>query len=277
MKRSGNHLGEGLRPLPRPKPTNRDRGCPRRGNSSCVPFFLLISLASLPAAADEVRIAVATNFSAAAQELALRFEEISGHRVTLISASTGKLYAQIVNGARLDAFLAADSARPERLEGDGLAVAGSRFTYARGRLALWSARPGRVDSDGDVLGRGDFRHLALANPRLAPYGQAARQTLEAKGLWGRLGDRLVRGENIGQTYQFVASGAAELGFVAYSQLRVKDRLAGGSFWLVPEALHRPIDQQAVLLDDRGPPRQFLDFLGGEQGRGILESYGYEVP
>lgn len=255
-----------------------------------VPVLVLsLSSASVRLVADDLRVAVASNFTVAAEALADRFGVVSGHRVVLVSGSTGKLYAQILNGARLDAFLAADSRRPELLERHGLAVAGSRFTYARGRLALWSPRPGYVDAAGSVLDAGGFRHLAIANPRLAPYGRAARETLEGRQLWTTLAGRVVQGENIAQAFQFVASGNAELGFVAYSQVIAAgqvgaveqsgraERSLTGSLWLVPRDLYTPIDQQAVLLSDFEPSRQFLSFLAGEEAGALLESYGYERP
>jgi len=237
------------------------------------------------AAAAEVRVAVAANFAAPCEEIARAFETRSGHRVTVSAGSTGKLAAQIENGAPFDVLLAADAERPALLEKGGAAVAGSRFTYARGRLVLWSSDPALVDGAGKVLAGGGFRHLAIANPSLAPYGAAAEEVLRGRGLWQQLRQRLVQGEDIGQTYQFVASGAAELGFVALSQLRAAAGGAGGgqikgSMRIVPEASYRPIDQQAVLLAGaRGnlAARAFLDFLKGGEARAVIERFGYGLP
>jgi molybdate transport system substrate-binding protein len=253
----------------------------------------LLAPAARPLGAEELRVAVASNFLVAAREAADLFERDSGHRMVLISGSTGKHYAQIVHGAALDVFLAADRERPERLEAEGRAVRGSRFTYARGCLALWSPRPGFVDRGLAVVEEGDFRHLAIAEPRLAPYGEAAREVLERRGLWAAVEPRLVRGESIAQTYQFVASGNAELGFVACSQvlapgaapaggpLRSGPGASGpvwsGSVWRVPEELHSPIEQQAVLLRDAEAPRAFLAFLRGPAGRAVVERHGYVAP
>ena len=228
--------------------------------------------------AEEIRAAVASNFAHAAEAIARRFEEISEHRVVLVFGSTGKHYAQILNGAPFDAFFAADERHPRLLESEGLTVPGSRFTYAKGRLVLWSLRAGYVDAEGRVLERGDFRHLAIANPRLAPYGGAAQEVLQARGLWERLQHRLVRGENLGQTHQFVRSGNAELGFVALSQLVSPEQdLEEGSHWAVPEALHTPILQQAVLLRDTEAARAFSAYVRTDEARSVLRSYGYETP
>lgn len=232
---------------------------------------------SPPAAAAEVLVAVASNFADVAAALAVRFEAATGHAVVLSPGSTGRHFTQIKGGAPFAVFLAADAERPQRLEAEGLAVAGSRFTYAVGRLVLWSPRPGLVDADGAVLAAGSFAHLAIANPELAPYGQAAREALAALGLWDGLAPRLVRGENIAQAYQFVAGGAAELGFVALSQVRRPDRTAAGSLWEVPEGLHAPIVQQAVLLRDEPAARAFLEFLRGDEARAVIAAYGYGAP
>lgn len=240
-------------------------------------ILLLLLLAPAPSAlAARVTVAVAANFAATAERIAEAFTSAQGHEVVLIAGSTGKHYAQVVAGAPFDVLLAADRARPERLEQDGLAVAGSRFTYARGRLALWSPRAGRVDANGAVLGSGEFRHLALANPRLAPYGLAAQQVLTGLGLWESLQPRLVFGESVGQAFGFVRSGAAELGLVALSQVLVA---AGedGSTWIVPESLHAPIEQQAVLLRDAAESRAFLAFLRGETAGAIIAASGYGAP
>lgn len=250
-------------------------------------FFAALLLNTEPAAAcansngpqhgAEIRVAVASNFTAPIREIAARFEKSSGCRVTLAFGSTGKHYAQIVNGAPFDVFFAADAERPRRLEVEGVAVAGSRFTYAVGRLALWSPAEGFVDPEGKVLAAGGYDHLAIANPRLAPYGAAAQEVLEALGLWEELQGRLVRGENISQAHQFVSSGSAALGFVALSQVRPPGEPAAGSCWLIPPSLYRPIEQQAVLLNDMPAARAFLDFVRGGEAREIIRSYGYDIP
>jgi molybdate transport system substrate-binding protein len=225
--------------------------------------------------ADEIRVAVATNFATTMDELVAQFEEASEHTVTLSAGSTGAHYAQIKNGAPFELFFAADVERPKLLEDEGVAVAGSRFTYAIGRVALWSLRAGFVDAEGRVLETGSFRHIAIANPDLAPYGAAAREVLERRGLWEALRDRIVQGQDIGQTYSFVYTGSAELGFIAYSQLvRGDDTPIAGSFWLVPDELHAPIEQQAVLLEDAPAARAFLDFVKSADARAIIRKFGY---
>jgi molybdate transport system substrate-binding protein len=230
------------------------------------------------AVADEIRVAVASNFANAAGALAHRFEATSEHEITLVFGSTGKHYAQIRNGAPFEAFFSADDRHPEMLESDGLAIQGSRFTYARGRLVLWSPKDGYVDNRGQVPELGDFRHLAIANPRLAPYGLAAQEVLESRGLWEELQQNLVRGENIGQAFQFVKSGNAELGFVALSQvMSPASQPETGSRWLVPEGLHTPIRQQAVLLEDSAAARAFGEFIRSEEARSIIRIFGYQTP
>ena len=234
-------------------------------------------LTATAADAARIQVAVASNFAETMREIARRFEDRTGHQVVLAFASTGKHYAQISNGAPFEAFFAADEERPRRLEQEGLAVPGSRFTYAIGKLVLWSPQPGMVDAAGEVLEGGDFRHLALANPRLAPYGRAARQVLESRGLWESLQARIVRGENIAQAFQFVASGNAELGFVAGSQVERPGKPSTGSRWTIPEDLYPPIEQQAVLLEDEPVIREFLRFARGEEAQAIIRSHGYGLP
>jgi molybdate transport system substrate-binding protein len=239
-----------------------------------VPFVVVGALFAGAAHADEIRVAVATNFAAAMTTLVERFEASSEHAVLVSYGSTGSHYAQIRNGAPFEAFFAADAERPRRLEEEGAAVAGSRFTYAVGRLALWSPKAGYVDSDGRVLETAGFRHLAIANPELAPYGAAAREVLSARGLWDGMQPRLVRGQDIGQTYSFVATGNAELGFVAWSQIKKPEAPIEGSYWLVPDSLHQPIEQEAVLLRDVPAARAFMAFVTSPQAREIVRSYGY---
>ncbi len=242
------------------------------------PFPALVAAAiwllSAPAGADSgLRIAVAANFAPTLERLAAEFRGEMPVAITLVPGSTGKHYAQIRHGAPFDAFFAADAARPERLEREGRIVPGSRFTYALGCLALWSPDPDRVDAAGRVLSGEGFRRLAIANPRLAPYGRAAREVLEGLGLWTGLQPRLVRGENIAQAFQYVASGGAELGFVACSQVIDRE----GSRWLPDPAAHAPIVQQAVLLRDSRAARAFLDFVRGPAARARIRASGYGLP
>lgn len=235
---------------------------------------LYVSCQVAPALADDVRVAVATNFADAMAALASAFEAQSEHSVLVSAGSTGSHYAQIRNGAPFEAFFAADAERPAMLEREGLALAGSRFRYAVGRLVLWSAQAGYVDADGGVLATGQYRHLAIANPRLAPYGAAARDVLRARGLWANVQTRLVQGQDIGQTYSFVATGNAELGFVALAQIERPGSQPAGSYWVVPESLHEPIEQYAVLLRDTPGARAFVAFVQTEAARAIIRNYGY---
>jgi len=233
--------------------------------------------AGLPAQAGEVQVAVAANFAAPLARLAENFSRASGHTVRMSSGATGKFYVQIVSGAPFDVLLAADDETPRKLIAEGHAVAGTSFTYAVGRLVLWSAQPGHVDSEGAVLASGRFAHLAIANPKLAPYGAAAVEVLRARGLAEALAPRLVMGGSIAQTYQFVATGNAELGFVALSQVMTPDRPASGSYWRVPSHLHQPLTQDAVLLKrGQGNPAAtaLLDYLKSPGARAVIASFGY---
>jgi molybdate transport system substrate-binding protein len=236
--------------------------------------LMTASLSARAAAADDIRLAVATNFSATMDALVALFEQGSDDTVLVSAGSTGNHYAQIRNGAPFDAFFAADVERPTLLEREGIAVAGSRFLYAVGKLVLWSPRANFVDADGRVLERGEFRFLAIANPELAPYGAAARELLMARDLWSSLQPKLVRGQDIGQAYSFVHTGNAELGFVAYSQVKKPAGEVAGSYWLVPENLYEPIAQEAVLLRDVPPAREFLEFVKSAAAREVIRSYGY---
>jgi molybdate transport system substrate-binding protein len=243
--------------------------------------FALLALAALgahgPARAGELNVAVASNFADTLRALAGPFEAATGHAVSISPGSTGKHYAQIVNGAPFDLYFAADTEHPRRLEASGHAVRGTRFTYARGALVLWSPYPGLVDDDGKVLRTGNFRFLAIANPELAPYGRAARETLQALGLWASLDRRLVRGENVGQAYQFVRTGNVRIGFVARSQLDRPGQSARGSSWEVPRQLYAPIEQQAVLLKDSEAGRRFLEFVQSAEALQLIQRYGYLKP
>ena len=220
---------------------------------------------------------MASNFSPAMKALESVFEELSGHQVVLSFGSTGKHYAQIKNGAPFDVFLAADVERPRLLETQGLVQADSRMTYARGKLMLWTSKSGIDDLKNTLLMSQDFHHLALANPKLSPYGLAAQQVMIKLDVWPRLQPKLVRGENIAQTFQFVHSGNAELGFVAFSQVVNPKRSVQGSFWMPPQSLYSPIDQQAVLLNDKQASKDFLKFLEGSLARQIIQNYGYDLP
>ena len=232
------------------------------------------------AAADEAQIAVAANFAGPAKQLQEMFARSTPHKLSMSIGSTGKFYAQIRSGAPFDALLSADDETPLRLEREKLAVPGTRFTYAIGRLVLWSAAPDRVDADGNVLKQASFKRLAIANPKLAPYGAAAQQVLEKLSLWPTLQGRLVLGENIAQTYQFVASGNAELGFVALSQVQEAGKPGPGSRWLVPQALYDPIRQDAVLLargSGNAAAKALLEFLRTPQAREAIRAAGYALP
>ncbi len=238
---------------------------------------LLLVSASAQLQADEIRLAVASNFAHAMVTIAKKFEEDTEHKATLVFGATGKHYAQIKNGAPFDAFFAADERRPELLEKEGNIIAGSRFTYAIGKLVLWSPKANYIEPEARILHTDKFRHLAIANPKLAPYGKAAQEVLIGKGVWDKLKKRLVRGENIGQTFQFVHSGNAKLGFVAYSQVKRPGQPIKGSYWKVPQELYTPIKQQAVLLNDTAAVRAFLEYMRGKEVLAILHGYGYEVP
>lgn len=247
------------------------------GRLCCLVIGLALGCQTL---AGEVRVAVAANFAAPLKALAERFEIDSGHKLLLSAGATGKLYAQIKSGAPFDVFLSADDAAPTKLEQEGTAVAGSRFTYAIGKLVLWSAQPGLVDAQGAVLKTGSFKHLAIAPPKLSPYGLAAEQTLSKLGLLQALTPRLVQGESIGQTYNFVASGNAELGLVALSQLVEAGGPRKGSFWIVPSNLYGSLRQDAVLLQtghDKPAAKALLTFLKTEQAKMLIRSFGYETP
>ena len=234
---------------------------------------MLILLASTAHGA-EIRVAVASNFAATLSEIAQQFEKETGHRVRLSTSSTGKHYAQILNGAPFDAFFAADIRRPQLLEQQGMIVEGSRFTYATGKLALWS--PNGEDAQ-EMLLTSAFKRLAIANPRLAPYGLAARQVLETWNLWHHLEARLVRGENVAQAYQFVATGNAQAGLVALSQLRPGDRDGRGAYRIIPDQFHTPIRQDALLLRPGAAAEAFVEDLRNEPASAMIRDAGYGLP
>jgi molybdate transport system substrate-binding protein len=238
----------------------------------------LLTVISASVHAGEVHVAVASNFISPLKVIKAQFEKISGHRMVIISGSTGKLYAQIKHGAPFDLLLAADSLRPRLLEEEGFAVKGSRFTYAVGRLTLWSADPNRIKGAGaEIFQHRPFNHLAMANPKTAPYGRAALQVLKKLGVWDRVRGKVVQGENIGQAFLFVATENAELGFVALSQTRdVKNKIKG-SRWDVPSDLYDPIFQDLVLLQrarDNPAAKELASLLGGPKARKIITDHGY---
>lgn len=239
-------------------------------------LFLLMWLAALTGRAAEVQVAVAANFTAPMQKIAPLFEADTGHKARLAFGSTGRFYAQIRNGAPFDVLLAADDETPTRLEREG--QGGGRFTYAIGKLVLWSKQPTLVDDKGNVLRSGRFDKLALADPRLAPYGAAAIETMTKLGVIDALRPKFVQGENIAQTWQFVATESAQLGFVALSQVWADGKLKEGSAWLVPATLYTPIRQDAILLNkgkDKAAATALLQYLRGDKARAIIQSYGYE--
>jgi molybdate transport system substrate-binding protein len=240
---------------------------------------LLALFSSLSVHAAEVQVAVAANFFGPMKAIAADFEKATGHKAALSSGATGKFYAQIQSGAPFDVFLAADDETPARLDKEGATVAGSRFTYATGKLVLWSAKPDFVDNKGEVLKSAKFSHIALAAPKLAPYGAAAVETLTRMGLLAQLEAKFVQGESLGQTFSFVATGNAELGFVALSQVWENGKIKSGSAWVVPAALHSPIRQDAVLLSrakDNPAAAALMSFLKSDGAKAVIRSFGYEV-
>lgn len=248
--------------------------------SSIALGLVCISFAQRSAAAD-VLVAVATNFVDIMRKLEPEFEQASGHELTLVSGSSGKLFAQVVHGAPFDVYLAADQERPRLLEQKRYAVAGTRFTYAVGRLVLWNSKNGLSGQDGaQVLRNGNFRKLAIANPALAPYGAAAVETLEALELYERLLPRLVVGENVGQAFAMAATGNAELAFVGLSFVSDPDKIIAGSHWQVPQDYYTPIRQDGVLLERAAAnpaARELLRWLESAPARERIASYGYAVP
>ncbi|MBA2963997.1 MULTISPECIES: molybdate ABC transporter substrate-binding protein [Ramlibacter] len=241
-------------------------------------LLALLLLAAAPLVhAGEVSVAVAANFTSALQEIAVAFERDTGHKVVAAFGSTGRFYAQIRNGAPYQVLLAADDETPARLEQDGATVAGTRFTYAVGRLVLWSTHPNMIDARGEVLKLPGGDKVAIADPKLAPYGAAAIQVMQRLGVLDSLRPRLVQGDSIAQTYQFVSTGNAPIGFVALSQVMSGGRVTSGSWWVVPEALHEPLKQDAVLLArGQGNPAAIalLAYLRGSEARAIIRAHGY---
>ncbi len=238
--------------------------------------ILTAIVVATPASAAETQVAVAANFTEPAREIATAFQKATGHTAVLSFGSSGTFYAQMAHGAPFEVFLSADADRAKKAEQDGLGVPGSRFTYAIGRLVLYSMTPGLVDDGGAILRSGRFTHISIADPTAAPYGVAAIQTMTRLGVAAALTPKIVKGSSITQAYQFVATGAAELGFVAQSQVI---NVPGGSRWLVPTTLHKPIDQQAVLLwtGAKNPAAAaFVRFLKGPEAVTVIKRYGYEL-
>jgi molybdate transport system substrate-binding protein len=241
--------------------------------------LLGLFVADAPALADEVSVAVAANFTSPMQKIAAGFEKDTGHKVVSAFGATGKFYAQIKNGAPFELLLAADDETPAKLIKENAAVAGSQFSYAIGKLVLWSAKPAIVDGAGEVLKNGGFDHLAIANPKVAPYGAAAMEVMKALGVIDALQPKIVTGESIAQTYQFISSGNALLGFVAFSQV-LKDGKIEGSSWVIPAKLYTPIRQDAVILEKgKGKPaaEALMKYLKSDKAKAVITSFGYELP
>lgn len=259
---------------------------PRRGLINWPRHTLLTTLSSLilalsltNAQAAQATVAVAANFAEPMRAVAEVLRKSTGHTLEMSVGSTGRLYAQIRNGAPFDVMLSADQKAPGQLEADGLAVSGSRFTYATGKLVLWSADAARVDARGDVLRDGTWRKLAIANPKTAPYGTAAVEAIDRLGLTAAITPRLVQGESIGQAHNFVFTGNAEIGFVAMSQVLEGGRIKGGSMWVVPQDLYTPIRQDAVLLkrgENNEAARALMQLLHSENIKALIRSYGYDL-
>ncbi|MFJ2709920.1 MULTISPECIES: molybdate ABC transporter substrate-binding protein [unclassified Pseudomonas] len=240
---------------------------------------LLAVFAIGAAQADDVQVAVAANFTAPIQAIAADFEKDTGHKLVAAYGATGQFYTQIKNGAPFEVFLSADDTTPEKLEKEGDTVKGSRFTYAIGTLALWSAKEGYVDAKGDVLKKNEYQHLSIANPKAAPYGLAATQVLEKLKLTEATKAKIVEGQNITQAYQFVSTGNAELGFVALSQIYKDGKVTSGSAWIVPASMHDPIKQDAVILNkgkDNAAAKALVEYLKGPKAAAIIKSYGYQL-
>ncbi len=240
-------------------------------------FMLAALVQAAPVYADQVQAAVAANFIPPFREIAEEFQKATGHQVQISAGSSGKFYAQIKNGAPFEVFFSADDERPKRLEHEGLGVQGQRFTYAIGRLVLWSPEPKLVNGE-ETLRNGTFNHLAMANPKTAPYGTAAMQVMQKLGVWESLQPRLVQGENLGQTIGFIDSGNAQLGFLALSQVMDPKLKGKGSRWDVPTSLHDPIRQDALLLTNgrnNAAAKALVEFMHGAQAQGIIQRYGYD--
>jgi molybdate transport system substrate-binding protein len=264
-----------MNPMNRVHPVNPPK-------ARALPALMLAALAALLATApnvhaDEVSVAVAANFAGPLAKIGEGFTAATGHTLTVSAGSTGKFYSQIVAGAPFEVLIAADDETPRKLIAEGHAVQGSNFTYATGKLVLWSAQPGYVDDQGAVLAAGRFTHLAIANPKLAPYGQAGMEVMKARGVADAIAAKLVTAESIAQAYQFIATRNAELGFVALSQVAMPGRPVTGSYWRVPPSLYGEIRQDAVLLktgERNAAAGALLNYLKGAPAKAVIASYGY---
>ena len=247
-------------------------------NSLHITIAALTLIVSTLTSAAEIKVAVAANFAQTLKEISAVFEKDTGHKLAITQGSTGKLYAQISQGAPFEVFLSADDETPEKLVTEGKAINGTRFTYAIGRLALWSPKPDLVDEGGQVLKTDKFRFLAIANARVAPYGRAAVQVMQKLGVLASIEPRVVQGESITQTFQFVSTGNAQLGFVALSQISENGKIKSGSAWIVPENMHEQLRQDAVLLNpgkDSAAATALLNFLKSDKAKKIIASHGYQ--
>lgn len=241
-------------------------------------LVIIACAAVTPAFAEQMLVAVAANFIPPFREIALEFEKSTGHQLQVVAGSSGNFYTQIKNGAPFDVFFSADNERPKKLEDEGFGVKDSRFTYAIGRIVLWSSNADLIKGE-ETLRSKNFKRLAMANPKTAPYGVAAMQALQKLELWDHLQSQIVMGESIGQTMGFIESGNAHLGFVALSQVMDPKIKGTGSYWHVPTDLHEPIQQDVILLTkgkDNAAAKALLEFIGGPQARAVIERYGYEL-
>jgi len=230
------------------------------------------------AQAAEIKVAVASNFVNVLKEIAVEFQKDTGHQLAITPGATGKFYAQISNGAPFDVFLSADDETPRKLVQEGKAISSSQFTYAIGRLALWSPNPEMVDKNADILKTDKFKFIAIANAKVAPYGQAAVQTMQKLGVLTKIEPRIVQGESIAQTYQFVSTGNAQLGFVALSQILENGKIKTGSAWIVPEEMHEQLKQDAVVLQSckhMSACQALMEYLKSEKAKKMMASYGYK--
>jgi len=246
-------------------------------------FWIFQFIYSAHVSADELRIAVASNFYPALKEIVKSYELYQNdsrgqkHNVVLIPGSSGKHFAQIMNGAPFDIFFSADDLRPLLLEQNGKTINKSRHTYALGQLVLWSPIDNLIDKKASILQSRDFRFIAMANPKIAPYGEATKEVLTTMNLWKALEDKLIRGENIAQTFQFVNSGNSKLGFISFSQIVNSNYEVNGSYWKVPKSLYEPIEQQVVLLNESFLAEDFLSYLLSEESQNIISRFGYDIP
>ena len=242
-------------------------------------IFLALSVSSIGVVAQEIFLAVSSNFAKPIQSIGAKFTQETGVKINYSLAATGALYAQIKSGAPFDVFLSADTQTPQQLAAEGLALPSSRLTYARGKLVLWSKDPTLVDNKGLVLKNKQFKSIALANAKLAPYGKAAQETLEHLGLSLELKPKIILAENITQVYQYVSSQNVDLGFIASSQLAFNESGSAGSHWLVPSTLYAPIEQDAILLNkgaNRSAALQFMQFLKRQDIKAMINTFGYDT-